>query len=379
MAENGPGPRPRRALLEIEPYVPGRSIESVRAERGLAEVIKLASNENPLGPSPLAVAAMREAAAAVHRYPDGSATVLRQRLAQHLSVPAEGIVVGNGSDEIVRLLAEAFLEPGDEAVMAACTFSQYAAATRLMGGIPRTVPLQDEVHDLERMAAACTDRTRIVFVCNPNNPTGTIVERERVAAFLESLPPDVLVVFDEAYREYVRAETYPDTLEWIRAKRPLVVLRTFSKVYGLAGLRIGYGIMPRAVARALERARGPFNVNLMAQRAALAALEDQEHVKKSVAANAAGVDLLSAELTRLGFGVTPTQANFLWVDAGDASGSIAAALLERGIIVRSGAAFGRPTHLRISVGTDTENRRLLEALAEIRGLGPVLGERGGMV
>lgn len=362
------GVKPRKALERIEPYVPGLSLEAVKASEGIEEVVKLASNENPLGPGRLAREAVQKVAGDLHFYPDGASEALRERIARELSVSSENVVVGCGSDELIRMLAEAYVDPGEAVVFADVTFSQYAFAARLMNAREVVVPLTDEgVHDLDAMAKASREhRARLCFVCNPNNPTGTYVDRRAVAAFLEAMPEETLVVFDEAYYEYVSASDFPDTLAEVRQGRPVAVLRTFSKIHGLAGLRVGYAVVPCDVARALERIRAPFNVNRLGQVAALAALDDREHIEESRRMNASERARLARELQAFGFSTLPSEANFLFVDVHRPAEPIYEALLEQGVIVRKGSSFGRPSALRITVGSPEQNDRLLAALRAAR-------------
>ncbi|MDN5347248.1 MAG: histidinol-phosphate aminotransferase [Clostridia bacterium] len=359
-------PKCREAILEIKPYVPGKPIEEVQRELGIQDVIKMASNENPLGPSPDAVLALREAVERVHLYPDGNCYYLKEALAARYGVSAENIIIGNGTDEILKLLAEAYINPGDEIVVADPTFSEYEFAAQVMAGRAVKVPCQNFRHDLKAMAAAITPRTRLVFVCNPNNPTGTIVSQKEVASFLDKVPPEVIVVFDEAYSEYVTAEDYPDTLAYIKEGRPnVIVLHTFSKIYGLAGLRVGYGLAAPEIIRAVNRVREPFNVNLLAQVAALAALKDEFHVAKSQEVNARGKEFLYGAFSALGLKFVPTEANFIFVDVGRDSREIFQKLLRKGVIVRTGDIFGYPNYLRITIGTRRQNERLIQSLKEI--------------
>ncbi|MGE5509516.1 MAG: histidinol-phosphate transaminase [Chitinophagales bacterium] len=352
----------RPCIFDIRPYVPGKPIEEVQRELGLTDVIKLASNENPLGPAPRAVEALKAWAPVAHLYPDGAAFRLKERLAGLLGVGPENLVVGNGSDEIIKFLAEAFLNPGDEIVMADPTFSEYEFAALLMGARVRKVPLKENRHDLDAMAAAVTSRTKLVFLCNPNNPTGTTVPASAVEAFMAAVPPEVVVVFDQAYQEYVDEPAYADGLTYVKAGRRCIVLRTFSKIYGLAGLRIGYGVAPAGLLRVVERAREPFNVNQAAQVAALAALGDQEFVRRSRSLNLSERARLTAELERRGLSVIPSQANFVFTATGVDSVRLFKDLLRRGVIVRTGDIFGRPDHLRVTVGTPEQNDRFLAAL-----------------
>jgi histidinol-phosphate aminotransferase len=272
-------------IESLSPYVPGKPIDELQRELGLSRIVKLASNENPLGPSPKALAVLADAAATLHRYPDGGAFRLRTGLADRWKVSLDQVILGNGSDEIIGMLARAFLSPGDEAVMADNTFVIYKMEVTAAHGTPVIVPLRDGRHDLGAMAKAVTPRTKLLFVCNPNNPTGTMVSAAEIDALMANVPEHVIVVFDEAYCEYVRDPHFPDSLGYVRQTRNAIVLRTFSKIYGLAGLRIGYGVTTAEIAGYLNRVRPPFNANSLAQRAALAALGDEEHVAKSRAMN----------------------------------------------------------------------------------------------
>lgn len=365
----------RPCLFDIRPYVPGKPIEEVQRELGLTDVIKLASNENPLGPAPRALSALAAWAPTAHLYPDGSAYRLKARLADLLAVEPEQVIVGNGSDEIIKLLAEAFLNPGDEIVMADPTFSEYEFAALLMGARVRKVPLKENRHDLEAMAAAVTSRTKLVFLCNPNNPTGTTVGRRAVEQFLDAIPREVIVVFDQAYQEYVTEPEYADGLAYVKSGRRSIVLRTFSKIYGLAGLRVGYGVAPVELLRLAERAREPFNVNQAAQVAALAALEDQGFVTRSRDLNLVERTRLTLELERRHFTVIPSQANFIFAATGVQSVPLFKELLKQGVIVRTGDIFGRPDHIRVTVGTPVQNDRFLAALDTVLpGIMPEGGE-----
>jgi histidinol-phosphate aminotransferase len=353
-------------LASLVPYQPGKPIEEVEREYGLRGSIKLASNENPLGPSPRAVAALRAAIGDVHRYPDGGGFYLKQRLAEKLGVGADQVALGNGSNEILELLARSFLRPGEDAVMSEQAFVVYASVVQAAAGIPRAVPLRDFTHDLDAMAAAVGKSTRLVFLGNPNNPTGTIYRRDAFERFLARIPRDVIIVADDAYAEYVEDPEYPQTLECHKPDRLLVALRTFSKIYGLAGLRIGYGVGPAEVIAALERIRQPFNVNSLAQTAALAALDDEEHVERSRRTNREGMRYLEREFERLGLAYVPSQANFILVRVGDGT-AVYEKLLRQGVIVRPMAGYAFPEHVRVTVGTAEENRRFVDALEKALG------------
>lgn len=352
-------------IAELSPYQPGKPTWELERELGIESSLKLASNENPLGPSPRAIEAIHEIAGSVHVYPDGGAARLREALAKRLCVDSNQLVFGCGGDEVLGLVAKVFLGPGDECLYAWPSFAMYPIYTAGMGAESIQVPLDaDLVHDLPAMAGAVTDRTRVVIVCNPNNPTGTSVGAAEFDAFVAALPDDVVLLIDEAYCEYATRNDFPDSLGWVERRPGTVVMRTFSKIYGLAGLRIGYGVGDPELAGWLERARHPFNVNLVAEAAALAALDDRAHVDRSRAVNQEGIEFLTRELTALGIDVWPTDANFLLARTGS---GVDERLLREGVIVRPLVGFGMPDHVRITVGTRPQNERLLEALGRARG------------
>ncbi len=348
-------------IASLKPYSPGKPLSELQRELGIGEAIKLASNENPWGPSPKARQVIEQVAADLHRYPDGGAHELRLAIANKWNVPHDQVLVGNGSDEVISLLIKTFLAPGDEAVMADLTFVMYRLSVLGGHGVPVEVPLKNWTHDLPAMVDAVTDRTRLLFICNPNNPTGTMLSARQIDAALNKVPDHVVVVFDEAYYEYVRDADYPDSLNYVREGRPVVVLRTFSKIYGLAGLRVGYGITTSEIVGYVNRVRPPFNVNSVAQKAAQAALLDDEHVAKSRAMNEAEMAFLEEGLTALGFHTVPSQANFLYFDAGIDGMAMYDALLREGVIVR----HIRGAMLRVTIGQPTENRRFLQALKQV--------------
>ena len=348
-------------IASLVPYVPGKPIDELERELGIPRAVKLASNENPLGPSPKALAVLAETAATLHRYPDGAAHRLRTALADRHKLTPDHVILGNGSDEILGLLARAFLSPGDEAVMADQTFVIYKMEVTAAHGKPVIVPLKQWQHDLPAIGAAITNKTRLVFICNPNNPTGTMVTEAEVNVFMQRVPEDVIVVFDEAYYEYVQDQDFPDSLSWVTQRRHAIVLRTFSKIYGLAGLRVGYGLTTPEIAGYLNRIRPPFNVNTVAQQAALAALTDDEHVARSRALNAAEMAIVRAGLVALGFQPVPSQANFLFFDVGRDGRAVFEALLRQGVIVRH--IEGRL--LRVTIGLPEENRYFLDALKKV--------------
>lgn len=348
-------------IASLTPYSPGKPLDELERELGISQAIKLASNENPWGPSPNALQVLAEAAASLHRYPDGGAHYLRQALAERWKIHDDQVLVGNGSDEIISLLVRAFLSPGDEAVMADLTFVMYKLSVLGGHGVPVEVPLKNWVHDVAAMVDAVTDRTRLFFLCNPNNPTGTMLTAREIDGFLSRLPDHVVVVFDEAYYEYVRHPDFPDSLQYVRDGRPVVVLRTFSKIYGLAGLRVGYGLTTREIAGYVNRVRPPFNVNSLAQEAARAALSDDDHVAKSRAMNEAEMTFLEDRLTTMGLEPVPSQANFLYFNVGIDGKRVYDALLREGVIVR----HIRGSMLRVTIGQPTENRRFLESLTRV--------------
>ncbi len=354
------------AIRALAPYQPGKPIETLARERGLdpAAIIKLASNENPLGMSPKAMAAVGAALAEGARYPDGNGFVLKRAIADRFALAQEQIVLGNGSNDVLELVARLVLRPGTSAVFAQYAFAVYPLVTQALGARAIVVPARDFGHDLAAMAAAVAPDTRLIFIANPNNPTGTFVSGAELAAFLAKIPRDVLVVLDEAYTEYLAEEDRYESFAWLDRYPNLVITRTFSKVYGLASLRVGYGVAHPAVIDALNRIRQPFNVNSFALAAAAAALGDERFVAESVAVNRAGLAQLGAGFARLGLSFLPSKGNFLAVRVG-AAAQVYEALLDRGVIVRPIAGYGMPEWLRVSVGLPEENERLLAALAEI--------------
>ncbi|MDF1563366.1 MAG: histidinol-phosphate transaminase [Deltaproteobacteria bacterium] len=354
------------------PYVPGKPIEETERELGISGVAKLASNENALGPSPKAVAAVQEGVRSAHLYPDGSCYYLKNRLAEHLDVSPEELVVGNGSNEVIVLLVRTFLQRAGsgavdhEAIISDGSFIVYRLALQAHGVKTVRVPLgADRRFDLDAMAAAITPATRMIFIANPNNPTGTYVGRAAMEAFLKKVPEEVIVVLDEAYTEYVEKEDYPDGLQLRKLHPRVVVLRTFSKIHGLAALRVGYGVMSAELASYLNRVRDPFNVGALGQLAARAALDDPEHASKSRALNSAELARLEAALPGLGVTVTPSVCNFVLCDFGREGKGVYEALLHEGIIVRPMAGYGFTESARITVGLPGENERLLAALKKV--------------
>ncbi|MDP6980321.1 MAG: histidinol-phosphate transaminase [Myxococcota bacterium] len=350
-------------IRDLAPYQPGKPMEELERELGIDSSIKLASNENPLGPSPKAIEAVRAEIEAVNRYPDGACFELRAKLAGRLGVDEDQLVFGCGADEILELIVKTFLAPGDEVVMPWPSFAMYPIVVQGMGGKVVQVPLRDDFgHDLDAMREAITERTKVVFVCNPNNPTGGSIGAAGFDAFVEALPEDVVLAVDEAYFEFARRSDFPDSVGWL-AKRPAtLVLRTFSKYLGLAGLRIGYGIGSPELVGFMERARHPFNVNRLAEAAAVAAIDDEEHIRRTLEINANGIDYLTRELESMGIAVEPTDTNFVLAKIG---ANVFDDLLKQGVIVRPMAGFGLPEHVRITVGLPEENERLVKALRDV--------------
>jgi histidinol-phosphate aminotransferase len=351
-------------IRDLQPYPPGKPIDELEREYGVSDSIKLASNENPLGPSPRALQALREAISDINRYPDGGCYRLKRALAGKLGVSPETLLFGNGSNEIIELAVRTFLRSGQEAVMSEHAFVIYRMVVQSHGGRSTCVPMRNYTHDLEAIADAVSPDTRLVFLANPNNPTGTIFFREAWEEFLSALPPDVIVVMDEAYAEYVEDPAYPDALADLRREQPILVLRTFSKIYGLAGLRIGYGVGHPELIDFMNRLRAPFNVNSLAQVAALAALGDDEHVERTRRNNHEGMAYLRESLTELGLECVPSWANFILVRVGNAL-RVYDALLRLGVIVRPVPVYGFSEHLRVSIGLRKENERLIRALRQV--------------
>jgi histidinol-phosphate aminotransferase len=351
-------------IRTLIPYEPGKPIEEVEREYGIANSVKLASNENPLGPSPKALAAIREKLDHLHLYPDGDCFYLKRGLAQKLAVAPDTLIFGNGSNEIIELAARTFLRPGDEAVMAEQAFVVYQLIVQAVGGKSKAVPLRDYAHDLAAIAEAVTPQTRLVFLANPNNPTGTIFRREEWDRFLGRVSKNILLIVDEAYFEYVQDRDYPDSLKYHEPDRAILTLRTFSKLYGLAGLRIGYGVGSKEIIAMMQRVRQPFNVNAAAQWAALAALDDSEHVQRSLEVNRAGLDYLQAEFQKLGLEFVPSQGNFILVRVGRGQ-EVFQQLLGQGVIVRPMGGYRFPEHVRVTVGTMAENQKFIDALQKV--------------
>jgi histidinol-phosphate aminotransferase len=348
-------------IKSISPYVPGKPIEELERELGISGSIKLASNENPLGPSPKAVAAIRKVLEGLNRYPDGSGFYLSQALAKHCGVDLNQVILGNGSNELIELAVRTFVQTGDEVVSADPSFVVYKLVTQAANGTNVIVPCKDMRHDLDAMAERITTKTKIVFIANPNNPTGTMNTKAEMDRFMAKVPDHVLVAVDEAYFEYVTRADYPDSLDYLRDGKNILALRTFSKIYGLAGLRIGYGITKPEIAEPMNKVRQPFNTNSLAQTAALAALADRKHVEKSVTVNNEGKQFLYREFDRLGVPYISTETNFVMFETGLEGKDVYERLLKTGVIIRP---MG-PKKLRVTIGLPEENKRFAAELEKI--------------
>ncbi len=351
----------KKSILNISPYIPGKPIEEVEREYGIKDIIKLASNENPLGPSKLALMGIKKKLKDLNLYPESSVYYLRFALAKHLNVKENMLMFGNGSNELEQLIAETFVEPGDEVMFSSLSFVVYPIVTDIAGGVPIQVPHKNFRHDIERFIEKLSEKTKLVFLCNPNNPTGTIITKEEFEKFMQSVSERTIVVLDEAYFEYVQDKNYPDGLAYLSKYKNLIVLRTFSKIYGLAGLRIGYGIADPEIVSFIERVRPPFNVNSLAQIAALYALKDNAHIKKTIKINNTGKKFLEKEFEKLKIEYVQSHANFIFVKFKYSSKFVFEELLKKGIIIRP--FFDN--YARITIGKMTENKRLIKELKKI--------------
>lgn len=349
----------------LQPYQPGKPIEELEREMGLCDIVKLASNENPLGPGAGARAAVARSIDSLGRYPDGNGFALKRALAVKLGVSTDSLTLGNGSNDVLELITRAFVTPDHEIVFSEHAFAVYPLVTRAVGARAVVTPAREWGHDAEAMGSAVTDRTRVIFVANPNNPTGTWVTVDSLTRLLNCIPENVLVVIDEAYSEYVQVADYPNCVPWVAEHPNLIVTRTFSKAYGLAGLRVGYAVSHPVVADLLNRVRQPFNANQAALVAAEASLQDSTHLTRSLAVNRAGMMQLETAFNELGLDYIPSVANFISVDVGGDGIGIYEALLGQGVIVRPVGNYGMPKHLRVTVGLEHENARFIEALETI--------------
>lgn len=352
-------------ILTLKPYVAGKPLEELQREYGIADAVKLASNENPLGPSPKALEAIRQTAFKLHRYPNGGSYDLCQRLANRLNITCENIVLGNGSDDLIAMLARVMLQPGDEAIIPQPAFLYYEIAIQSSGAVPVGVPLKDLQTDLNGMLNRIGPKTRLIFVNNPHNPTGSLISKEALDGFVAALPMNIVLVIDEAYIEFVRAANCPNSLDYLHSDKTVVGLRTFSKVYGLAGLRIGYGLMPSYLSQLLHRVRQPFNVNTLAQAAAIAALDDRDFLEHTLQLVSEEMAFIYQALDGIGLKYHKSQANFILIQVNKNADVVFEDLLKKGVIVRSMTSYGYPDCIRVNVGLHQENVRLLKALEEV--------------
>ncbi len=357
--------KPNIFVEGLIPYKPGKPVEELERELGIKDAVKIASNENPAGPSPLAMDAIRNALNKAHFYPDGDAFYLRNKVSERLGVNPETLIFGNGSNDVLDIAARAFMHPGDEAVMGEYAFIVYPISTKAVGAKAIISPMPDYKHDLEDMSSRITPKTKIVFIANPNNPTGSMVERQELEWFLDKVPEDVLVVIDEAYFEYVDALQYPNSLDYHDSGKSILTVRTFSKIYGLAGIRLGYGVAQEGIISGMHRVRHPFNVNFFAQIAGIAALGDTAYVERSKRLNLEGLRYVKGELEQISVSYTPSFANFVLIDLQEDPMPIYNSLLKEGVIVRPVGAYGLKTHLRVTIGLPEENEKFIKALRKV--------------
>ena len=355
----------RESIQPMEPYVPGRPIEDVKKAYHLSHVVKLASNENPYGCSPAVKDAVMATFEESALYPDGYCTKLRAAVSAHYNIPKNQLIFGAGTDEVISMLGKIFIEPGDEAVTGSVTFSQYAASVEAMDGVMVYAPLRNHTFDLDTLLEYISSKTKLIFIANPNNPTGSYYPKSAQEAFMAKVPKDIAVIFDEAYQEYVTAPDYPDTWETLRQYPNAVLLKTFSKVYGISSFRAGFGAAHPAIIEQMEKIRCPFNVTSQAQAAAIAALGDQDFVRKSSERNRHEMDRAAATLSEMGLYVIPSQTNFIMADVNRDSRDVFEKLIAKGYIIRAGAAFGMDSFIRITIGTKEEMGGLFAALKEV--------------
>ncbi len=358
---------PNEYVKDLIPYIPGKPIEELERELGIRGAVKLASNENPLGPSPLALRAIEKSLTSINRYPDGDAFYLKHKLADRLGVNPEKLIFGNGSNDVIDIVARTFMKAGDEAVMGEYAFIVFPIVTKAVGASAVISPMPNLTHDLKDIYSRITPRTKVVFFANPNNPTGTMVKIDELEWFLERVPENIVILIDEAYFEYVDEPEYPNSLNYLDLGKSIITVRTFSKVYGLAGLRLGFGISTEDIVSHMHRVRQPFNTNSSAQLAALAALDDHDHVSRSRLVNRDGLLYLTRELRKIDVPYTPSFTNFILIDLKRNPFPVYDSLLREGVIVRPVANYGLNTHLRVSVGLPEENERFIWAIKRVLG------------
>ncbi|MCK5534028.1 histidinol-phosphate transaminase [bacterium] len=354
----------RKNIFEFQPYLPGRPIEQVKKEQKLKRVFKLASNENSLGPSPRAIKAIARGLGEIHRYPDGGGFYLKEVLAKKLKLKMENIILGNGTDEIIEIIGKTFLNPQDEIIVSAHAFIRYYMAGKLMACKVKTIPMKNFTHNLLQMQKAINKKTKVIFIANPNNPTGTYVNKTEVMNFMKSIPGRIIVVFDEAYYEYMTRKDFPDSLSYIKNNRKVIVLRTFSKIYGLAGLRIGYGMSIKGIIEYMERIRPPFNTNSLSQIAARVSFSDKEQIKKGRKVVTEGRGYIEQALNKMGVEYVPSVANFMLIKVGKGN-NVFKQLLKKGIIARAMDEYGLPEYIRITIGLSRENKLFIKKLREV--------------
>jgi histidinol-phosphate aminotransferase len=355
---------PRKAVLNVKSYQPGKPIEEVKRELGLRDVIKMASNENPLGPSPKAMKAIKKYLGNINMYPEGGCFYLRQVIARRLRIKPEQLIFGNGSDELIELVLRAFVDEGDEVVVANPTFLMYEVASSVHGAKIKVVPTRYFKYDLKAMKEAVNKNTKVVFIANPNNPNGTYVTKYELEDFLKGLPKETIVFLDEAYSDFVEEQDYPDGMDYL-GKSNLIVTKTFSKIYGLAGLRVGYGISNPEIIKYMETVRDPFNVNSLGQIGAIGALKDKEFLSKSKKTVREGKKFIYTELKAMGIRYVPSVTNFILIELGPKSGEITEKLLKKGVIVRNMKAWGMDNFIRVTIGKESSNRRFIKELKKI--------------
>jgi len=363
---NLPNKEPIRPNIgNIKPYVPGKPVEEVMREFRVSDVIKLASNENPLGPSPKALEAITKYSKDINLYPDQNSFELTGVIAEKLDLSPDNVIVGNGTDEIMMLTALAYISAGDEVVVSLNTFSTYETVSKLMEASIIRVNLKNYRYDLDAMASATGERTKLVFVCNPNNPTGTMNTQKEMDQLISKVPANTIVFIDEAYRDYVESREFPSSIDYVKSKKNVIVTRTFSKIYGLAGLRVGYGVAKPEIIRYLNLVRMPFSVNRLAQYAALSSIADNFHIEASKKNNREGKALLYEELDKLGLSYIKTEANFILINLNDDADMVFMQMMRRGVIIRPLTSFGLPGAIRVTIGTPEQNKRFLHVLKEV--------------
>ena len=359
----------RKGISDLKPYVPGKPIEDVKRELGLEEVIKLASNETSVGPSPLAVEAVKREAGNINLYPEATSRLLREKLADKLKIDKEMIIFGNGADDVIDLIGMAFVNEGDEVITCETTFPAYRTAVKIMGGKLILVKLKDFRFDLAEIVKRINEKTKMIFLCNPNNPTGTILTKKEINRFMEKISQDIIVIFDEAYCDYVENKNYINGLPFVSEGKNVIVVRTFSKIAGIAGVRVGYAIARQELISYLRRVVNPFTTNRLAQVAALASLDDEEHRKKVLNSNHEGKKYLYKELEKLKLFYVLTETNFIFIDVKEDSETIFEKLLKKGVIIRPGKPYGCANFIRVTVGTSYENKKFIQAIREVKNVG----------